>query len=203
MPLTTLTDHQVTMLETVYTGQQLLQSRQERLSRDSRDWVLADGSSLFHTHVFQDVAIVDRENDTVAAELIFNIPPAAEQILVGLLDCSLLPQTDPSPGVCVTIDLRMGAVLDALNESGVVGYVDEAKLSPGCDVSFRFELHMRGGNCIPSIFIAGERLLLPAVRLAAISSVQLLAGAAMWDQRNAPEPTRGVSGETDSVALNH
>jgi hypothetical protein len=109
---------------------------------------------------------------------------------------------DPSPGVCVTVDLSMGAVLDAVNGSGVLGYLDESRLAPGQEVLVELELTMRGGNCLPQLWIAGERFLHPAFRLARLQTMDLVAGTALQDgsglQARGP---RAVAANGADVAL--
>jgi hypothetical protein len=192
------------MLSMVFTGHHLLASRREKFTRDASEWILADADRLFQAKRCLQICPPDEEHEMVSASIMVTVPQNGGILLFGLLDMSQLPVTQPSPGVCIALDLSVGAVCDVMNGTSVLGYVDEGKLLPGEQISVEFELQSFGETVIPKIRIGSEELLHPALQLARLEILDLLVGASITQGapvhvERAGEGSRAKSPAADSA----
>lgn len=79
-----------------------------------------------------------------------------QQLLVGLVS------PDYTKGMAIAIDPGTGAVVDALNGSGALGYLTTAPLLPHRPLTCTMRIQKFGKNHICSVSIQGESIMYPA-----------------------------------------
>ncbi len=102
-----------------------------------------------------------------------------QHIFVGLLETSALSIRDNSPGIGISLDPCTGAIMDVVNDQGIIGYLEDEDLHPGRQLQIEIEIEVLNEVCIPRLTISGEKFLHPALLLGHPSSLTALVGCAV------------------------
>lgn len=107
------------------------------------------------------ITIVDATRVTeFNSEVVFDVELRHDQIRQQLL-CGLV-SPDYTKGLAIAIDPGSGAVIDALNGAGALGYLNSAPLLPHRPLECRLRIQKFGKNHICSVAIQGESIMYPA-----------------------------------------
>lgn len=94
------------------------------------------------------------------AEICFDVELRHEQLRQQLL-CGLV-SPNYTKGMAIAIDPATGAIVDALNGAGVLGYLNSAPLLPHHPLRVQLRIQKFGKNHICSVSIQGESIMYPA-----------------------------------------
>ncbi|MFT5465794.1 MAG: hypothetical protein ACI8UO_000890 [Verrucomicrobiales bacterium] len=107
------------------------------------------------------ITIVDASRVTeFNSEVSFDVELRHDQIRQQLL-CGLV-SPDYTKGLAIAIDPSTGAVIDALNGAGTLGYLNSAPLLPHRPLTCQLRIQKFGKNHICSVSIKGESIMYPA-----------------------------------------
>jgi hypothetical protein len=112
-------------------------------------------------------------------QLDMNAQPGLGQVVFGLIQSNGDRSQKGRIGFGVRIDLERGEIWDVVNDSGLVGWVQES-LSPSDSKDFEplllsLEIERVGSALLPKLQIGGEEWLYPAVR--SVDGIELTAFA--------------------------
>jgi hypothetical protein len=108
-----------------------------------------------------------------------------QRIFIGLLETAALGLRQNSPGIGISIDPTTGAIVDVVNDQGVIGFLEEEELHPGRTLPVRVEVEILNQVCLPKLTICGESFLHPALFLGSPSRFSALVGSAVVPQGRA------------------
>ncbi len=110
---------------------------------------------------------------------------APTQIVFGLVGKNRNDpaHANPTYGFAVRIDLQNGEIWDMLNDSGMIGWVDEpetlaARFTDETPMLLSWEVDHQGTALIPRLHIGGEEYLYPAIHHCEGTVMETLAGGA-------------------------
>jgi hypothetical protein len=79
-------------------------------------------------------------------------------------------------GFGIRIDWERGEIWDAINGSGLIGWLDEPWERDSDDVKVRFEIERVGSAMLPKLTIGSEQWLYPALHRAEAEEFMAIAG---------------------------
>ena len=100
-------------------------------------------------------------------------PGACRKIFLGLT----VPRE--SSGIAIAIDTDTGAVIDLINDLGIIGFFDNVPMSATETLKIGLEVDLLGSVTIPTIVVNEERMLHPALNLSHANMVLGLGGVAL------------------------
>ena len=122
------------------------------------------------------------------------------QVVFGLVQKGGKPGTPNRAGFAVRLDLDRGEIWDMVNNSGLIGWIDEPQgyVSAGSQepILLSFEIERIGSALLPKLQVGGEEWLYPAVRsmdgmefvavagcsAAHLEGLELFSNAAVWSE---------------------
>jgi hypothetical protein len=97
------------------------------------------------------------------------------QTLVALVD-KAAPSGQAGSGFGIRIDWERGEIWDAINGSGLIGWLEEDWQRQDDTVSIRFEVERMGSALLPRLTIGQEEWLYPALRHSEAAAFMAVAG---------------------------
>ncbi len=94
------------------------------------------------------------------AEIDFKVELRHDQLRQSLL-CGLM-NPDFTKGIAIAIDPSSGAIIDALNGAGALGYLTCTPMLPGSPIRCELRIQKFGKNHICSVFVENESIMYPA-----------------------------------------
>jgi hypothetical protein len=101
-----------------------------------------------------------------------------KQILFGLISTETPSRAQQPIGFGVRIDLERGEIWDAVNDTGLVGWLEEhlAEFSETGHILLSLEIERTGNALLPKLQVGGEEWLYPAVRSIDAAELSAIAG---------------------------
>ncbi len=106
--------------------------------------------------------------------------PGLSEVIFGLVNLNQNRQLPQPTGFAIRIDLERGEIWDIMNDSGLIGWLEQpltGRNASGADrVLLSLEIERAGSALLPKLQIAGEEWLYPALRSNADLQLAAVAG---------------------------
>ena len=105
-----------------------------------------------------------------------------QTIFLGVIETEVLSLSESSPGLAVAIEMGSGTLRDLVNETGVIGYFDDAPYARDRPLRIGVEMDVIGAVCIPKIVVGRESILHPALQLRRSGRLSALVGHTLTER---------------------
>lgn len=114
------------------------------------------------------------------------VQPGLKEVVFGLVNATPAVRSKQPMGFAIRIDLERGEIWDIINDSGLVGWLEQPLAGSSTDrVLLSLEIERAGSALLPKLQVGGEEWLYPALRCN--EDLQLSAVAGTNTRVNAPD----------------